>query len=89
MVYHTGSGDPVILWGSGNFSVEWTAQNNYNIQITGYYYDLNSFMTLVTPSNVNPIIANTYYSSGKLTIMTFNTAGTKVASPFQFVVYKK
>lgn len=90
MIYHLSGPTPVILWGSDNFSVTWTVFNTYDIQITGHFYTMNFYMTMVTPLNVTPIISTiSEGGGGMLQIRNFDLSGTGVMTPFQFVVYRK
>ncbi len=90
LIYHTSGPNPSILWGSGNFTVTWTAESNYDIQITGHSYTVNWYMTLVTPYNIDPIIPTVVEGvGGKLRIRNFDLTGTKVITPFQFIVYRR
>ncbi|MGB3608160.1 hypothetical protein, partial [Psychroserpens sp.] len=83
----TDSGNPIS--GSGNYTVNWnTTTGRYEITISGEYYFLSSFTTVVTGSEVAIDKIFVTSSGGKLIIFLINNAGQSIQGDFQFVTYK-
>ena len=60
----------------------------YVITLAGETYDLNKYVTTVTPINVStPRFVATQSSSGKLLVKIFNLSGAAVQNAFGFVVF--
>ena len=77
-----------IASGTGNFTCNWNAvQQWYEITITGETYVFNSFATTITPSG-GPYLASTSSVGGKLIVILYDLAGSKIQRDFQFVTYK-
>ncbi|MEO9893714.1 hypothetical protein [Aurantibacter sp.] len=78
--------DGSISSGSDNFSVTRTGEGKYSIEITGEFYVLWNYPTLVSRSGIGFIKSGSV--NGKLLVDTFNTAGVAEDAIFNFVVYK-
>ena len=75
--------------GSGNFSVDWNAAQNWcEITITGETYSLFNYTTLVTPTNeaVRSFATNKFV--GKLLILLKDSSGVRTQGSFHFIAYK-
>lgn len=75
--------------GTPNFTVVWNATSLwYEITITGESYSIFSYVTMVTPSNVNQV-ARVDSTGGKMLVRIRNTTtNTDVQGLFGFVTFK-
>jgi hypothetical protein len=76
-----------------NFSSRLGTEDVYEIEIDGEDYNLNEFVTVVTPLNTNacdanPAIPQTNSSDDELNVWIVNRDGNTVRCKFHFVVYK-
>ena len=66
-----------------------SVNKRYEITIAGESYNLNNYVTTVTPASGGiPLLATTTSASGHLLIKILNLSGTAVQSAFGFVTYK-
>jgi hypothetical protein len=85
----TSGGSTVTTASTPNVSSTFDSVNKrYVITITGEAYDINHYVTTVTPINTAPRFVATQSSGGKLLVRLFDLSGTAVQSPFEFVTYK-
>ena len=75
--------------GTPNFACSWDSTNSqYEIIITGEDFHYANYVATITCVGSSVRIATTSSVSGKLLVKTLTTAGTKVQTPFHFMVYK-
>lgn len=83
--------DATVSKATSNVSSSWDSTNmRYVITITGVNYFFTSFVTLVTPTfstSVPIVTADTGSVSGNLLVRLYNSAGTAIQNPFQFVIF--
>jgi len=83
--------DGSVAKATSNVTCTFDATNKwYVITITGVSYFFSSFVTQVTPtynSTVFNITGNTGSVSGNLLVQIYNSAGTPIQNPFQFVTF--
>ena len=77
-----------ILSGTGNFTITRDGANTYTISVTGESLSTSncSASAVVNTSNFRSV--NITYLGGNMLVHVFGSAFTKVASPFQFIIYK-
>lgn len=85
-----GGGSPNASASTPNVTSTYDSVNKrYDITIAGESYNLNNYVTTVTPASGGiPLLATTNSASGHLLIKIFNLSGTAVQSAFGFVTYK-
>ena len=75
--------------GTPNFTCVWDSTNSqYEITITGEDFHYANYVATITCVGSSVRIATTSSVSSKLLVKIFTTAGTKVQTPFHFMVYK-
>jgi hypothetical protein len=83
--------DGSVSKATSNVASVWDATHNwYAITITGVTYFFSSFVTQVTPTfstTVPNVTGNTGSVSGNLLVQIYNSAGTPIQAPFQFVTF--
>ena len=85
-----GSANPGIVGGTGNFSVTRNSTTNeYTISVTDETLDLTNTVASVVSNTSNFRTVNVTYSGGNMIVHIFIANGDKVASPFQFTIYKR
>jgi hypothetical protein len=83
------SGTPGILGGTGNFTVAKNqSTNEYTISVTGLTLTASNTMVSVIPTTGNFRSATVTYLNGNLNVNIFLQDGTKITSPFQFIIYQ-
>ena len=84
--------DGTIASGTGNYTCTWSATyNNYVIEFTGLLYDIDKYVTLVTPISGAVRTATTQQTStsNKLLVYIWDLVNNdKIADDFSFVVFK-
>ena len=74
------------------FKADQRSDNVYEIEIAGVNYDLNDFVTIVTPISQSicprPTVASTNSFEGKLLVELQNSSGAVVSCKFHFVTYQ-
>lgn len=84
-----GAANPSIVGGTGNFTVSRNSTTNeYTINVTDQSLDLTNTVASVVSNTSNFRTVNVTYSGGNMIVHIFIANGTKVASPFQFTIYK-
>lgn len=69
-------------------SAVWDAVGGrYVISITDVSYLCSDYVTLVTPSSTNPVMAVTWSGGNNLLVYIYDNAGNKVQGAFSFVTY--
>lgn len=75
--------------GTPNFTVIWDNINfYYKIHITSESYNVDNYITLVTPIGNNVKTATNDDGNGNLVVIIYNSAGIQIKNQFQFVIYK-
>ena len=81
--------DGSVAKGTSNVSSVWNGTaSRYEITIAGENYFWKDYVTIVTPAGTNPRMVRTSSVGGKLLVVIYDTAGTQVQCPFQFITYK-
>jgi len=85
-----GGGSPGANASTPNVTSTYDSVNKrYEITIAGESYNLNNYVTTVTPtSGGTALLATTQSSGGHLLVKILNLSGTAVQSAFGFVTYK-
>lgn len=75
--------------GSGNYGSAWVSANNrYEITITGESYFWQSYSTIVTGSTSSIYRIRVSSVNGKLIIYLYSSTGSLIQGNFQFITYK-
>lgn len=75
--------------GTANYSVTWIAAGNrYEVAITGAFYHVSNYTTIVTPAHSSVRAVRTSSTGGKLLVYLYNSAGNNIQGNFHFVTYK-
>ena len=88
IAYGNISSTGAINSGSGNFSVS-KSTGLYSIAITGEFFFISSYTSIVTPIGNNAAFVASSSGSGNLLVFTYNMSGVLTDNSFCFVVYKQ
>jgi hypothetical protein len=89
IAYGSIAADDTILGGTGNFTASRDVGTNiYTITVTGITLSQTNTIASVIVNTTNFRSVNITYSAGNMLVHIFLISGTKVASPFQFVIHK-